>query len=114
MDSNIATVCAPDTAPPSIVNASYDGTAGWCFCNDRDVSVTFSVSETVQPPVVTLFNGARSATTRNFVSPYTFKYNLQPTDSGPISYRVTLRDMAGNTAIIILAGNGQTAGTLML
>jgi len=101
-----------DTVLPSIVSSTYGGNAGWCFCDDREVSVTFSVSETVQLPVVTLFNGARSATTRNTVSPYTFTYTLRSSDSGPISYRVTLRDLAGNTAVINLAGNGQTAGTI--
>jgi len=72
--------------------------------------VTFVVSETVELPLVTLFNGLRSAVTQNTASPYTFRYTLRSSDSGPILYTVTLRDLAGNIAVINLNGNGQTAG----
>jgi len=72
--------------------------------------VTFVVSETVELPLVTLFDGLRSAVTQNTASPYTFRYTIRSSDSGPILYTVTLRDLAGNIAVINLTGNGQTAG----
>jgi len=106
--------CAPlpDTILPSVLTPSYGGPTGACITSDREVSVTFFVSETVQLPVVTLLSGTRSAIARNAVSPYTFVYTVQSSDRGPISYTVSLQDLAVNTAVVNLDGNGQTAGTI--
>jgi len=73
--------------------------------------MTFSVTGSNLAPTVTLFNGARAASTINTASPYTFSYTLQTGDDGPIVYMAQAVDGASGVASAIFIDNGRAAGT---
>jgi len=77
---------------------------------DARVNVTFTVTGTSLVPTVTLFNGARAASTSNTASPYTFTYTLQAGDNGPIVYMVQARDQASAVTSATFIDSSRTAG----
>jgi len=73
--------------------------------------VTFTVTGTSMVPTVTLFNGARAASTSNTASPYSFTYTLQTGDNGPIVYMVQARDQASTVTSVVFTDGNRTAGS---
>jgi len=79
---------------------------------DARVNVTFTVTGTSLVPTVTLFNGARAASTSNTASPYTFTYTLQAGDNGPLVYTIQATNQAAFVTSSAFVDSGRTAGTL--
>jgi len=78
--------------------------------------MTFTVSESVLPPSVTVFN--RPATTIAVAADtagltYTSTYTIASGDVGPIKYVIALADSAGNTASIDQTDSTRAAGMLL-
>jgi len=97
---------------PVIASSTFSGSAGPVIGIGATVHVTFSVSGTTAVPTVTLFNGARTASTSNTGSPYTFTYAIQAGDNGAIVYRVQTAAQGNSAAAdVTLTDSARFAGT---
>jgi len=97
---------------PVIFSSAFSGSAGPVIGIGATVDVTFSVSGTTAVPTVTLFNGARTASTSNTGSPYTFTYAIQAGDNGAIVYRLQTAAQGNSAAAdVTLTDSARFAGT---
>ena len=112
LDAVCSGICDINTAPVTISSPAFGGSAGPLIGIGAEVNVTFTVKGTSLVPTVTLFNGARAASTSNTASPYTFTYTLQAGDNGPVVYMVQATNQAAFVTSAAFVDSGRTAGTL--
>ena len=105
--------CLPDSSKvqPSIAAGAFGGPKRALIGVGSAISVTLTVSGTSAVPSVTLFNGARDASTVHTTSPYIFTYSIQAGDNGAVVYRVQTQAQDNSAAAdVTLTDPGHFAG----